>query len=474
MDFAKEFNKLGKNSNIDNIVSQFKEVDSSVVDMAKSVKDGSMSMDEFIEKSTKATTTSSKFSRMAKTAGTALKSIGATALNMFGGFLIAEGLSLAIQGIYNLVNADKIAIENGEKAQQEIKEVFDTYNGKVDTIKTLGKKFAQDADSIKTTGDAVESLTKKYAELRKGVSSDNTNLTLSEKEYQDYLDISNQLAESFPSLVSGSDAAGNSILNLGDNASVAADKMEKLQKTQMTLAHNDIVDKSRDTFRGAFEKADNIEDEIKSLKGQEKQLKESASQISLSRDEIREQLKSGHLIFKDMSKTDADKMEKALGAYVGKELGRVRRSDVSLDGHTIDRIEFTIDPVVDENKLNEATDMIEARVLAGEDEIAAKKGEIQSNIKAQEQKQKEVWNSFAESTVKPYLETSAAISDMPVELLNAVESNLQNLDWKKLYKEYGGDADQMLLDELVLPLNSLEKPAQEALTKALSLDPSTI
>lgn len=474
MDFAKEFNKLGKNSNIDNIVSQFKEVDSSVIDMEKSVKDGSMEMDDFKAKTLDATTASSKFSRMAKTAGTALKSIGATALNMFGGFLIAEGLGLAIKGIYNLVNADKIAIENGQKAQQEIKEIFDTYNGKVDTIKTLGKKFAQDADSIKTTGDAVESLTQKYAELRKGVSSDNTNLTLSDKEYQEYLDISNQLAESFPSLVSGSDAAGNSILNLGDNASIAADKMERLLKTQMTLAHNDIIDKSRDTFRGAFEEADSIEDEIKSLKGQEKQLKESASQISLSRDEIREQLKSGHLIFKDMSKTDADKMEKALGAYVGKELGRVRRSDVSLDGHTIDRIEFTIDPVVDENKLNEATDMIEARVAAGEDEIAAKKGEIQSNIKAQEQKQKEVWNSFAESTVKPYLETSAAISDMPVELLSAVESNLQNLDWKKLYKEYGGDADQMLLDELVSPLNSLEKPAQEALTKALSLDPSTM
>ena len=442
--------------------------------MAKSVQNGSMEMDDFKAKTLDATTASSKFSRMAKTASTALKSIGATALNMFGGFLIAEGLSLAIKGIYNLVNADKIAIENGQKAQQEIKEVFDTYNGKVDTVKSLGKKFAQDADSIKTTGDAVESLTQKYAELRKGVSSDNTNLTLSDKEYQEYLDISNQLAESFPSLVSGSDAAGNSILNLGDNASIAADKMERLLKTQMTLAHNDIVDKSRDTFRGAFEEADSIEDEIKSLKGQEKQLKESASQISLSRDEIREQLKSGHLIFKDMSKTDADKMEKALGAYVGKELGRVRRSDVSLDGHTIDRIEFTIDPVVDVNKLNEATDMIEARVAAGEDEIAAKKGEIQSNIKAQEQKQKEVWNSFAESTVKPYLETSAAISDMPVELLSAVEGNLQNLDWKKLYKEYGGDADQMLLDELVSPLNSLEKPAQEALTKALSLDPSTM
>lgn len=126
--------------------------------MAKSVKDGSMEMDDFKAKTLDATTASSKFSRMAKTAGTALKSIGATALNMFGGFLIAEGLSLAIKGIYNLVNADKIAIENGQKAQQEIKEVFDTYNGKVDTVKSLGKKFAQDADSIKTTGDAIESM----------------------------------------------------------------------------------------------------------------------------------------------------------------------------------------------------------------------------------------------------------------------------------------------------------------------------
>lgn len=158
MDFAKEFNKLGKNSNIDNIVSQFKEVDSSVIDMAKSVQDGSMSMDEFTEKSTKATTTTSRFSSVAKSVGTAIKSIGATAANMIGGFLIAEGISLAIQGIYNLVNADKIAIENGQKAQQEIKEVFDTYNGKVDTVKTLGKKFAQDADSIKTAGDAIESM----------------------------------------------------------------------------------------------------------------------------------------------------------------------------------------------------------------------------------------------------------------------------------------------------------------------------
>lgn len=90
MDFAKEFNKLGNDSDIDKIASRFKEVDSSVIDMAKSVQNGSMEMDDFKAKTLDATTASSKFSRMAKTAGTAIKSIGATAANMIGGFLIAE------------------------------------------------------------------------------------------------------------------------------------------------------------------------------------------------------------------------------------------------------------------------------------------------------------------------------------------------------------------------------------------------
>ena len=70
MDFAEKFHELGKGSDINKIASQFKKVDSSVIDMAKSVKDGSMSMDDFKSKTLDATTASSKFSRMAKTAGT--------------------------------------------------------------------------------------------------------------------------------------------------------------------------------------------------------------------------------------------------------------------------------------------------------------------------------------------------------------------------------------------------------------------
>lgn len=407
-----------------------------------------------------------------------LKSIGGTILstagNMIAGALIAEAISLAIKGIYNIIKADEIAIEKGEEASQAIKETFDAYNSKVTTVKDLGKQFSDDTESIKTTSDAVDALSKRYVELSKGVGKDNSKGTLSTAEYQEYLDISNKLAESFPSLVSGTDAAGNSILNLGDNAAIASGELERLLKTQMTLAHNDIVQGSKDTFKGAYTEASGIDDEIKNLEQQKKLLDESASDISMSRKEIQDQLKKGHLIFEDMSKKDANAMEKALGAYVGDNLQHVRTSEVSLDGHTLDRIEFTIDPVVDENKLEEATNMVESYITSTSDSISAEQGQISADIVAQQQKQKQIWDSFLNGTVKPYLETSSAISDIPAELLNAVENNLPSIDWSKLYEDYNGDADKMLLDEFVSPLSNLEKPAQDALVEALTLDPSKV
>lgn len=125
--------------------------------MAKSVQDGSMSMDEFTEKSTKATTTTSRFSSVAKSVGTAIKSIGATAANMIGGFLIAEGISMAVKGVYDFIHVEEIAIDKEHEAQGKIQESFTTYNQKVDSIKSLGQKFGDDTTAIKTTGDAIES-----------------------------------------------------------------------------------------------------------------------------------------------------------------------------------------------------------------------------------------------------------------------------------------------------------------------------
>ena len=86
-----------------------------MLDTAKSVQDGSMSLDEFLKNRTKATTASSKFSRVTKTAGSALKSIGATARNMVGGVVIAEVLVWLLKAFMTLSVQKKSQLPKGMK-----------------------------------------------------------------------------------------------------------------------------------------------------------------------------------------------------------------------------------------------------------------------------------------------------------------------------------------------------------------------
>lgn len=431
-----------------------------------------MDYQSYLKSTTKQTTA---FANAQNVAGNVLKTVGSFAVNALASWAVSEAIGLAIKGIYNIVKADEIAIEKGEEAQNAIKETFDTYKSKVSTVTTLGKQFADDTESIKTTSDAVDSLTKKYAELKKGVNPDNSNATLSSNEYQQYLDISNQLADSFPSLVTGSDAAGNSILNLGTNASTAATELERLLETQMTLAHTDIVDESADAFKGAYTESKEIDNEISMLKAQNDILKETSESVSMSKKEIKESLKNGTFTFSDISTSASEGIKDALNAYKG-AYGKVRESitDYNRADGKMDYVSYNIEPIVDEDKLNEATDAIAEQLNANADIVNAQLGETEAEIVAKQAKQKEIWSTFAEGTVRPYLETATQLLDVPSELTNAVENNLTNIDWGKLYSTYNGDADEMLLKEFVVPLQNMEKPAQEALVKAFSLDPNEL
>lgn len=447
-----------------NIAKAYGVANKEVVDFVYSGKGGLKEYETSIQSASQST---SKFA----TATSALKTIGGTLASTFANIAISYGVSLLIQGlatgIYHIVKATEIAIEKGEKAQNAIKEIYDTYNSKVSTVTDLGKQFASDTASIKTTSDAVETLTQKYAELRKGVNADNSNKSLSSNEYQQYLDISNQLADSFPSLVSGSDSAGNAIINLGTNASDAADKLERLLQTQMAIAHTEIAEESTDTFKGAFAEAESLDKEIADLKVQQTALKQAKDSVTLTRDEIRDALQEGRFDFKNISKFEGEQFEDVLEKYRS-----VRDIEVSL-GKNNDRYNsasYTFRPIVDQDELDAAIDDI-SNQLKNTTSIDGYLGEIESQIVALETRQQEAWSTFAEGTVRPYLETASQLSDIPVELTNAIENNLQNIDWSSLYTTYGGDAEKMLLSEFVIPLQNLEKPAQEALTKALSLDP---
>ena len=75
------------------------------------------------------------------------------------------------------------------------------------------------------------------------------NVSLTSEEYDEYLSISNQIAETVPDMVSGFDSAGNAILSCKDNVSALTDAYNDLIRAQ----NNVILTSAKDIF-GDFHK----------------------------------------------------------------------------------------------------------------------------------------------------------------------------------------------------------------------------
>lgn len=202
----------------------------------------------------------SKFSSFTSKAGSVLKSVGAGLANMGIGLLAGFAIDGVITLIDNIVNYQDKLIQKGEEARSSIDSVFDEFSQNKSSIDTLGRSFADSTGDIETTGDAIDAIAKKYTELSQGINQiDNSNMSLNDEDYQSYLDISNQIAEQFPTLVAGYDAEGNALLNLGSNADSAAASLESLYNAQMLTAHTEIGDNIDDVYKGAIAQVDKYE-----------------------------------------------------------------------------------------------------------------------------------------------------------------------------------------------------------------------
>ena len=212
---------------------------------------------DMIDKTSKST---SKFSSFTSKAGSLLKSFGAGLANMGTGMLAGLVIDGVITLLDNIINHQDKLIQKGEEAKSAIDDTMSSFTDSKTSLDNLGRSFASSTDDIETTGDAIDSIANKYVELSNGVNKlNNENKSLSTDEYQSYIDISNQLSEQFPSLVSGYDAQGNAILNLGSSADTAAASLKNLYDAQMLSAHVDVGDNLDDVYDGVIAQIDKYE-----------------------------------------------------------------------------------------------------------------------------------------------------------------------------------------------------------------------
>ncbi len=129
----------------------------------------------------------------------------------------------AIAAVAVGINLYEDSVEKArKKARERTDELFD--------------EFQQQKEQLAGHKKTVAELAARYDELAKGVNlSDNRNVSLSTGEYEEFLNISERLADSFPELSKGIDENGNSILTLGTKGRTAKEQLEDLLRTEEDL-----------------------------------------------------------------------------------------------------------------------------------------------------------------------------------------------------------------------------------------------
>lgn len=150
-------------------------------------------------------------------------------LNAMAGMIITFIASKAIQGLFGLVdkvvNAKKNIIEAGKEAQQAISNIQSSFADKKSQTKSLGDR---------------------YNELRSGVKMDGNdiiNLSLTSEEFEEFLEVNQDIANLYPSLITGTKNYGSKLVDLSTNSAQAKDTLNDYLNTLRQIDAYDIQTK---------------------------------------------------------------------------------------------------------------------------------------------------------------------------------------------------------------------------------------
>ena len=169
-----------------------------------------------------------------------------------------QSLSLAVKGAWlsiapflssivtvGLIAAPFVAMSAITKHIQKIRqETIDAGNESHETIKQI-------QEDNRKLGETVDTVSEKFSKYYERVNTrTNKNISLSNEEFEDYLSLNNELADSFPEIIAGYDSEGNAILDLGNNAETATQKINELYEAQKKASAVDIMKNVENEIKG--------------------------------------------------------------------------------------------------------------------------------------------------------------------------------------------------------------------------------
>lgn len=378
-----------------------------------------------------------------------LKSFASSALSSIGNAVISAGtamiaqqlISWGLQGIDAIVHWNDNIIAKGKEAKETILEQNQTYKDQKSQLEELQEQYTKYASGVKISGNIIK------------------NATLSDEDFQAFLDTSNQIANLAPSMIDGWDSEGNAILKFGTDTKEANQQISDYIQLQRDVTHLSIRDNLQDEYKGVVKDAEKTGKDISNKKDQKKEA---------------DTITSGWTALKNATETDGPitftttapqkEVEELLDKY---KVTSLITSDVNGDTYTVDMSELS---AADKNALKTSLESKEA-LAQGNANL------IESEKLAQEAVQASKWKDLLPS-LQAYVESSNMFDNMDSDVAerakNGINTMLSNIDISKMtdqIKDAGG-IDDWIDKTLIAPMTSGSKDVQKAWADLFSLEDS--
>lgn len=213
----------GNGSVFDGFIKNNKLADESLINFLNDTKYSEKTLDNYKLYLKEAGSQTSWFGNMTSKAGSVLKSFGATLGSMAVSWAISEVISLVATAIDNYVNRVKYA-----------KEALDDFSS---SVKDQEDSLSSNEQWIEQNGD-------RYAKLAKGVDDYGHNVSLTTDEFSEYRNITKEIANMFPEMVSGYNDQNDAIIKNKGNV----EALTKAYEDQKKAHYASIRTNAGDTF----------------------------------------------------------------------------------------------------------------------------------------------------------------------------------------------------------------------------------
>lgn len=306
-------------------------------------------------------------------------------------------ISKFIQSLVDSIPTAKKIREEAEKAKEKINEI---------------------TSSLKEQKDTVEEVKQRYAKLAQGVNQiSGKNLMLSNDDYQEFLDISNQLAKLFPALTKNYDDNGNAILNLSGNVNNIVSSLDELLEREQKIANKQALSEMPSIYNDYENKINGYTNQLENAQKKQKDYLKLYNQLQNTNYDVSDDKKAVTFHFGNINEEDKSKLAQELTSsfddlndYIIQDLGTLNNHDTVMTLY-----------------LENGFDGFEARLKSAQDEISEYSTKIKSEI-----------GSFS-TYMNTWLQGNWLYQQQNQEMQNALQQVLFNKDWINIAKSELGD-----------------------------------